>query len=283
MWGIYLLDIGVDSFAKDLQAFGRLRGSSLSSFMFRRIAKEFLFHHEAYHSAVEGFALRCELPLGRPVYKKGLRKLFLAEFDEGYAHEETLATAYGIRKIKQKKWIPKSEIVVVVKTLCDYMKGCPPQYAAGVRILEDNSFDCYEREFMEEAIRGSAKRALVPEVWELGKYLMMPLLHRNKKYSWICNRNDFRNKSRLSLHYFRSKDVVSCIQKMADATIESGGKHLHIVRKTFIDGRETTRRTQIPSGDIHRGTLSGMLKDLDLRLNVERFRNACQKTGRSIS
>ena len=43
------------------------------------------------------------------------------------------------------------------------------------------------------------------------------------------------------------------------------------------------RRTQVPSGEIHKGTLDGMLKDLELDLNVHTFRDECRKVGKALS
>ena len=76
MWGIYLLDSGVASLATDLQRLIRLRGRSLIIHDARRAAVTYLFHHAGYHSAMEAFGLRCELPLRKPVYRTGLRKLY---------------------------------------------------------------------------------------------------------------------------------------------------------------------------------------------------------------
>jgi hypothetical protein len=107
MWGIYLLDAGVASLATDLQALVRLLKGSISIGDARRAAVTYLFHHEAYHSAVESFGLRCELPLRKPVYRTGLRKLYTREWRLGEPHEETLATAYGIRKVRDNLRLPR--------------------------------------------------------------------------------------------------------------------------------------------------------------------------------
>jgi predicted RNA binding protein YcfA (HicA-like mRNA interferase family) len=78
--------------------------------------------------------------------------------------------------------------------------------------------------------------------------------------------------------------VISCLERVAGAVTKSGGSHLHMVR-TFSDpdGRPTSRRTQVPSGEVHRGTLAGMLKDLELSLNVEAFRAKCREVGEALS
>jgi hypothetical protein len=280
LWGIYLLDAGVASLGRDLAALARLRGQSLSLLDARRAAVTYLFHHEAYHSAVEGFALRAELPLRKPVYKAGLRSLFTRPWTAGEPHEETLATAYGIRQLRSNLRLPEPLLEVVTQSLRIYMAFCPPPYREGIKFLDDERFNDLERRFMEEAIRCSAAKALPASAWTMGTYLMTPLLQRNRRYSWICDRADFYKRSRLAVHYFRRRDVLSCLERLAGAATQAGGRHLHLVR-TLSNGK--FRRTQVPSGEVHRGTLAGMLKDLDLDLNVDGFRSECRKLGRSLS
>jgi hypothetical protein len=117
----------------------------------------------------------------------------------------------------------------------------------------------------------------------MGTYLMAPLLQRNRKYSWICDRTDFRKRSKLAVNYFRQRDVIACLQRLAGAALEPSGRHQHLVRQVEIDGKMLQRRTQVPSGEIHKGTLGGMLRDLELDLNVHRFRDECRKVGKALS
>ena len=63
----------------------------------------------------------------------------------------------------------------------------------------------------------------------------------------------------------------------------AGGRHQHVVREIELEGKKVKRRTQVPSGEIHKETLSGMLKDLELGLNVEAFRDECRKVGEALS
>lgn len=284
LWGIYLLDAGVASLGRDLASIVRLLGHSLTTLDARRAAVTYLFHHEAYHSAVEAFALRSELPLRKPVYRAGLRRLYTGPWAHGQPHEETLATAYGILKVRAHLRLPAPILEAVILSLRIYMAFCSPPYSAADAYLDNDAFDDLERRFMEEAIRASTTKALPASAWTMGTYLMSPLLQRNRRYSWICDRADFYQRSRLAVHYFRRRDVVLCLQRLAGATTEPGGRHLHIVRP-LVDpsGRPSSRRTQVSSGEVHRGTLAGMLKDLDIGLNVEGFRAECRKIGCSLS
>ena len=282
MWGIYLLDAGVASLAIDIRWITRLLGQPISLMAARRVARVFLFHHEAYHCAVESFSIRCELPTRKPVYRTGTRELYKRGYVLGEPHEETLATAYGIRKVRDEIRLPKRAKKAAVEALKVYMELCPPEYQKGVEFIDHDRFDEWERAFIEEAMRACSKGALPTSVWNIGTYMMSPLLQRNRKYSWICKRADFRQRSKLAVHYFRRRDIISCLEKLAAARREPGGKHTHIVRTVNEAGHKSTRRTQIPSGEVHKGTLAGMLRDLDLELNVNSFREECRKVGRRI-
>jgi hypothetical protein len=283
LWGIYILDAGVASLATDLKELASHFKASISSQDARNIALMYLFHHEAYHSAVEGFSLRCELPLRKPIYRKGLRALYTPEWDPRKPHEETLATAYGIRKVRDNLRLPRDDVTAVVKALRAYHCLCPPPYKAGIDYIEDEKFNDLERRFMEEALRLSTNKALPAEAWMMGTYLMAPLIQRNRQYSWICNRADFSKQSKLALHYFRQRDVLSCLQRLAGAIVEPGGRHQHVVREVEETGGKRRLMSPIPSGEIHKGTLGSMLKQLGLSLNVEAFRNECRKIGKGLS
>lgn len=282
-WGIYLLDAGVASFATDLQRLVSLLRGSISIHDARKIALMYLFHHEAYHSAVEGFALRCELPLRKPVYRTSLRKLYTRMWTWGDPHEETLATAYGIRKVRDNLRLPKMDATAVVNALRVYMCLCPDPYRAGADYTDYEKFNDLELRFMEEGLRLSSSKALPPAAWTMGTYLMAPMIQRNRKYSWICSRADFRKKSKLAVHYFRQRDVLSCLQRLTGAVVEPGGRHQHIVREVEENGRKRRLMSPIPSGEIHKRTLGSMLKQLELSLNVEAFRNECRKVGKALS
>jgi hypothetical protein len=284
MWGIYILDAGVASLATDIFELVRLLGRSISSYDARKAALAYLFHHEAYHSAVEGFAIRCELPLRKPLYRKGLRNLYTKKWELGDPHEETLATAYGIRKVRDGLRLPKADIAAIVDALRIYMWFCTPPYKAGIDFLDDAKFDELERSFMEHAMQRSSSKTLPSTAWNMGTYLMAPLIQRNKKYSWICSRLDFNKNSKLAVHYFRQRDVLSCLNRLTGAVVEQGGRHHHhLVREFEEKGKNRRLMTPVPSGEIHKGTLGGMLKQLEIPLNVENFRNECRKIGKALS
>src|SRR5579883_2868487 len=96
LWGIYLLGPGILYLAGTLRA----RVPWISKLDSLKVARAFLFHHEAYHSAVEGFATRVELITGEPLYKSALQDRF--DKDPPLSpHEETLACLYAIKMVRQ--------------------------------------------------------------------------------------------------------------------------------------------------------------------------------------
>ena len=158
MWGIYLLDVGVESLAVDLRQimldqFGR----PVSQRDVRRVSRVFLFHHEAYHCAVESFSVRCELPPRKPAYLNGTNKLYKQGYIPGEPHEETLATAYGLRKVRDEIKLPKRDKKAAVEALKVYIGLCPPEYQKGVEFIDNDRFDEWEQAFIEEAMRACSK------------------------------------------------------------------------------------------------------------------------------
>jgi hypothetical protein len=285
-WGIYLLDVGVQSFSLAIGASLLSRGiSTLNAAALRNIAIVYLYHHEAYHSAVEGFAIRAELPMRRPFYRTGLRRLYQRQWTPGTPHEETLATAYGLRKVRDNIKLPSAVLTATLAVLAEYLQQCAPEYAAGVAYVDDSKFALLEQQFKEHATNANVASRIVvaPEAWRIGTFLMAPLVQRNRKYSWICDRNDFRQRASLAIHYFRRTDVIRCLAKIAATQQISGGRHMHLVREIDEDGTIRNRRTQIPSGEIKAGTLNKMLKDLELPMSSHEFRDQCRKAGESLS
>ena len=126
MWGIYLLDVGVESLAVDLRQimldqFGR----PVPQRDVRRVSRVFLFHHETYHCAVESFSVRCELPTRKPAYLTGTNKLYKQGYIPGEPHEETLATAYGLQKVRDEIKLPKRDKKAAVEALKVYIGLLP--------------------------------------------------------------------------------------------------------------------------------------------------------------
>jgi hypothetical protein len=64
--------------------------------------------------------------------------------------------------------------------------------------------------------------------------------------------------------------------------VDASARHLHLVREISVGSEIRKRRTQVPSGEVPKGTLGGMLKDLELALNVHEFREKCRSVGCAV-
>ena len=271
-WGIYLLGPGIAHLAgtlrKDLPWISKL--DSL------KVARAFLFHHEAYHSAVEGFATRVELVTTEPLYKGALQD----RFDRNpplSPHEETLACVYAMKMVRQNvKGSAKDEICYALQR---YLAGCGPRYSPASNICEAE-LEFIQRQFAEDVIRSAnPKRASISaEAWALGQFMFRTLLQRNKHYSWILPRRDFEKMSRLSVHYFRNGKVVRCLKRLIGVEEVKAGYHNSRLVRT--DGKG---QAGLQTGEIPLGTLGGMLKQLNTGLSIAEFRERCRDIGCSIS
>jgi hypothetical protein len=91
-WGIYLTVEGIEDLGRLIH---NVAGDALTSTEAKRAAKLFLFHHEAYHNAVETYAARLEVSHRHPCYRTGVVGAYAALLPETGLHEEGLANAYA--------------------------------------------------------------------------------------------------------------------------------------------------------------------------------------------
>jgi hypothetical protein len=258
-WGIYLLDAGVASMAEDVMKITRILGGHLDAIDARRVAKIYLYHHEAYHCAVESFVTRCELASRKPVYKRAVRKLYIEGYAPGVPHEESLASAYGITKVYDNIKLPKKQRAFAADALKIYLWLCPPEYRSGLHYINAEKFRIAQNQFAEIVLRRTQKKGITNSCWDIGTHMFNPLLQRNKSYSWICDRADFRNRSKLSVHYFRPRDVERCLEKLYGTRSEPGGRHPEVVRKIEVGNSAREKRSQLQTNEIPKGTLAKIL------------------------
>jgi hypothetical protein len=96
LWGIYLLVEGIEALGPDIRA---RYPHYLSRADARRAATLFLYHHEAYHNAVETFAARVEVSHRQPCYLTGVHACAASFLRASSLHEEGLANAHA--KVRQ--------------------------------------------------------------------------------------------------------------------------------------------------------------------------------------
>ena len=183
MWGIYLLDVGVVSLAVDL------RRIMLEQFKPTDISDGRAADFARISVSSRSISLCCRvLSRSGANWRRESRSIGPApESSTGEVmsrvepHEETLATAYGLRKVRDEIKLPKRDKKAAVEALKIYMKLCSPEYREGVRYIDNDRFDEWERAFIEKVMRTCSSRALSASAWNIGTYMMSPLLQRNRK------------------------------------------------------------------------------------------------------
>lgn len=196
-WGIYLITDGV-------LAVGGLIHMRVGRFLSRgeanRAAALFLFHHEAYHNAVETFCTRVEVSHRRPCYLTGEMSAFAACLPVTGLHEEGLANVYAHGKVasgflediaglsKPKKRLKRAAAALALR---DISKGQDAPYNTAEKIISGGlTFDRAEQELMERihALSYLGVAPMGPEIWLGAPWAMMPSLGRNRRFSYVMDR-----------------------------------------------------------------------------------------------
>ena len=273
-WGIYLLVEGIEEFGG--RAHARAQGG-LTRAEARNVAKSFLFHHEAYHNAVETFSVRLEVSHRVPCYKDGFEKLYRLGFAHCAVHEEGLSTAYALMKVRNQLFasIPTATIrklkrQIAYKVLCMLVRAMPPEYASALKLLPPSgSFDANEHIYQECAHSLSLPKipGVQPEVWASALHSMGPSLQRNKSFSYVVPRSHPALRGALSVRYLsiKRKSFVQRLREVVGGEAVGGGKH---PKWQAANGK----KVPVPSGtDLNPYTCAQILKQLGLDLGIQEF------------
>ena len=270
-WGIYLLVEGIEALGKELEI---LSAQKLSTFEARHIARLFLFHHEAYHNAVETFAARLEVTHRVPCYIGGFRRKY-ENHRQGTYHEESFANAYAALKVKTNAFssvVPtrrRTELRrLAVAALCEVFKRQPPPYdlAAGL-IPEDKDEERAFQEVLHEACFAGKLPLLDPKIWNAFPHALHPSLSRNGAFSYVIHRSHPYARSRANVFYFDRRKFLQRLSAERPGRIIHGGKHPKWETQEGL-------KVPVPTGDLAHGTARSILKGLGV-LNrygtVDRF------------
>ena len=196
LWGIYLLVEGIEAIGQDIQAkFPRI----LSRTDARRAARLFLYHHEAYHNAVETFAARVEVSHRQPCYLTGVQACAASFLPTSPLHEEGVANAYAYTKVRQYLFAQtplsaarrRVKRVAAAMALRAIFRLQSPAYASAERILRGLvNFDDAEHELQEACHTLSSLYSwpAAPSIWLAAPRAMAPSLSRNKSFSYVVSR-----------------------------------------------------------------------------------------------
>jgi hypothetical protein len=263
IYGIYLLAGGVKWLTKTLFYGARQALTPRESL---RLAKAFLFHHEAYHNAVEVFSTHMELAHRFSIYETGARRTF--QLAPSKQHEEALATAYAIEKAKNA--VPKTSRKFARALLIDYVLTTPPPYCFGAQIGSLQRLKACQSLLQESVLTlsSSAIKAITPGTWAAGLHLMNPSLARGNKFSYLLRRDSYLAQ-RLPLGAVYFADRRKLIQKLK--AILGGGQEIPGGRHPIFLAPDGTR-IPIPYGkQVDEGTLSSILKRVGISIRPREF------------
>jgi predicted RNA binding protein YcfA (HicA-like mRNA interferase family) len=230
------------------------------------LGKAYLYHHEAYHNAVEVFATRLELAHRQPIYEAGASIWFKTAV--GREHEEALATGYAVKNASAS--LPTKKRRFAKELLRQVTSFLPPPYCDGVHVVDPKSHTRSQQVLQEEScnrsVRGLPNIASV--AWDAGPHLMHPSLSRGKRFSYVIHKGSrLANRLPLGAIYFadRRKLMKKLKEHLGGGREEAGGKH-PIFRAPH------GKRVPIPyTKDVDEGTLGSILDALEIDMRPREF------------
>jgi hypothetical protein len=276
-WGIYLIAQGIKALGRDIHSLSR---NWLSRAEANRVACMFLFHHEAYHNAVETFAARLEVSHRKACYIAGFRTIWLGGFGNAL-HEEGLANAYAHDKVWRyafEKTLPAGSLrtfkrSVAAAAMRRIMRSSPPPYNCAANILSGAvGFDDAEHDFQESnhGACGFGPRS-APEIWLASGHSMHPSLRRNHKFSYLIDRNHPSIRQAASVPHYNRREFARRLAIAVGGQEAGGGKHPKMVAS---DGK----RVPVPGHrELDRRICRKILKEFGLTLSLKDFMGAMDK------
>lgn len=265
IYGIYLIADGVRWLSYSFFVSSR---NFLTAHECLILAKAFLFHHEAYHNAVEVFATRMELAHRVPVYETGAVRWF--KQPPSSQHEEALATGYALNKARLA--LPSHKRAFAGSLLRAFVRGSPPPYSFGSQLCTARELKLSQNVFQEEVLTlavGSVSR-ISATAWNAGLLIMSPSLARGNRFSYVVSNNSpLAKRIPLGSVYFadRRKVIKNLKALLGGGNEVAGGRH-----PIFLAPDGT--RTPIPHGkDVDEGTLGNILKQLGIEMRPRDFMN----------
>ncbi len=283
-WGIYLIVEGIELLGQEIHHRAK---AYLSLGESRRAAKMFLFHHEAYHNAVETFASRIEVSHRSPCYLTGVHTTFKRLLPISYLHEEGLANAYAHDKVR-RLFLADVAMDARRRTLKRYAAALALRflerqnstfYASCERVLSGNiSFGEAEREFQESihSLSSLVTPSVASDIWKAAPRAMTPSLSRNGSFSYVVGRAHPLGRAPALVPHYDRREVVRRLRLAAGARKAKGGEHPHVVTSTG-------RQVSVPGHpELPRGTVRKILKQTGLQISLSQFMGASDKELRAM-
>jgi hypothetical protein len=271
IWGIYLVFQGIEELGELIQR----HAPPLSRSEARRAARLFIFLHEAYHNAVETFAARLEVSHRRPSYLPGVIGAYRQLLQQTGLHEEGLASAYAVARVREKLFLDMkvppantaAKRAAAAGALRDLLGQYQPPYNTATWVLDRLvDFDDAERELQETCHQLSpfSVPSTPRDLWAAGSRLMTPSLSRNKRFSYLIDRNHPIVRHAALVPRLQRREVIRRLRAATGGTEAGGGKH----PKFVLPGGHPV---PVPGhAELERGTTRNILKQagIDMPLSV---------------
>lgn len=277
LWGIYLLVEGIAALGRDIQG---MYPRILSRADARRAARLFLYHHEAYHNAVEAFAARVEVSHRQPCYLTGVQSCFASLLPVSSLHEEGLANVYAHDKVRHYLFAQMKTMsaarrrvkrVAAAAALRRLFRRQALAYASAERILRgDVTFETAQHELQETCHTLSSLRAppMMPGIWSAAPRAMAPSLLRQGRFSYVVSRAHPVVRRAAQVPQFDRREVVRRLRLATGGQEDGGGEHPKLV----LSGG---KRVPVPGHrDLARGTTRKILRDAGIDMPLTRFMGA---------
>lgn len=273
VWGIYLIVQGITALGTDLYLLAQpwlTRGEA------NRVAKIFLFHHEAFHDVAETFAARLEVSHRRPCYRAGFRHIWRSGFSGGLLHEEALADAYAYRKVRSEAFadtLPPGRLrafkrgvaTAALRRLLQF--SLPPYNHAYELVSGIFDWDGSEHDFQESNHHacGFGLPRAASELWLAFGYAMHPSLGRNRSFSYLVDRAHPAIRRALHVPHYSRREFTRRLSIALGGHEQGGGRHPKWVASSG-------KSVPVPGhSDLERGTCRAILRQFGLNVPLSRF------------
>lgn len=265
-WGIYLIAEGVRELASYLRwaTNRKLQTSDAVT-----IARLFLYRHESFHHSVECFATRLEVVQRTPLYSSTFRALYKRTFGTDACSEEALANAHAIRSTcsAAKKHPLAKEIH---KALLKYVEDGPPGYRRGGWIVSSTSF-LEERAKFAEWNHNAALPSVShgkSAIWNVAPHAFTGIGRITSRVNYVVSRNSSLGKRlQVDARYVKCRKVTKLLAERSCQKIRNGkGSH-----QIWCGPSGKPVSVPVHPGDMHRGLLHGILKQLGLQISMDEF------------
>ena len=262
-WGIYVTVEGVNCLADFVNKF---TGGDVSLGDSIKVARSFVYGHEAFHHKVESYAARLEITHRKPLYRTGFYPLFREVLGTDDCLEEGLASAHGYERVRGKRFHGACQ------ALQEYMKSSPPGYRIADRYIHSPaSFNAGRSEWAELNHRRAlpAIPALDTSVWASFPHAFSGIGRVTSKVNYIVHRDSPLAKwQRLGERYLTYRGLEKRLRKLLGCKRLRGGKGSHERWQAPDGSRFTVPRHP---GDLRKGTLAQIVRDAGWKSHISEF------------